>query len=100
MASQSGGDLSLRHGIRCVPGSEATVESVLLAVGEQVGYDQIHSASRMNKAVVIFLKKESLVAKAITSGIYVNNVLLPVTPLSAPATRVVVSNVHLLLKMR
>ncbi len=37
------------------------VESVLLAVGEQIGCENISSASRMNKAVAVFLKEEQLV---------------------------------------
>ncbi len=53
---------SLRHGVRCVPEQEVTVESVLLAVGEQIGCENISSASRMNKAVVVLLKEEQLVA--------------------------------------
>ncbi len=35
------------------------VEEVLLAVGEEIGYPNIVSASRMNKAVVVFVKEEN-----------------------------------------
>ncbi len=42
---------SLHHGIR--------LESVLLAVGEQ-SVVKISSASRMNKAVAVFLKRNNL----------------------------------------
>lgn len=52
--------LSLRHGVRCVVEPGVTVEDVLLAAGEQIGYDNICSASRMNKAVVIFFEGGSL----------------------------------------
>ncbi len=38
-----------------------TVENVLLAMGEIVGHENIVSASRMNKAVVVFCKDEKLV---------------------------------------
>ncbi len=48
----------MRHLVRCVPEQGVTVESVLLAVGEQIGCENISSASRMNKAVVVFLKEE------------------------------------------
>uniref|UniRef100_A0A674CAY2 RRM domain-containing protein n=1 Tax=Salmo trutta TaxID=8032 RepID=A0A674CAY2_SALTR len=68
------------------------VEEVLLAVGEQVGAEFIHSASRMNKAVVVFMKRENLVGRLIASGIFVRDVLVPVLPLSTPSTRVVVAN--------
>ena len=97
MASQSAGGgteaVSLRHGIRCVPDGGATVEEVLKAVGEQVGSENLAYASRMNKAVVVFLKKESLVSKVMASGVWVKGVMVPVSLLSAPATRFVVSNV-------
>ncbi len=50
--------LSLRNGFRCVPEAGNTIEQVLLVTGEQVGHENIISASHMNKAVVIFLKNE------------------------------------------
>ena len=58
MASQPSAEetLSLRHGFRCVPENGVKVEDVMLAVGEQVGAEFIHSASRMNKAVAVFMK--------------------------------------------
>lgn len=94
MASTGGRTpLSLRHGFRCVPESNATVEDVLLAVGEQIGYENIVSASRMNKAVVVFLKTESLVNKVIENGLWVKEIFITVTPLFAPATKVIISNV-------
>jgi hypothetical protein len=44
--------------------TEATVpeEELLVAVGEKVGYENVGYASRMNKAVVVFLEEEHLVA--------------------------------------
>ncbi|KAI4885592.1 hypothetical protein NFI96_030074 [Prochilodus magdalenae] len=47
----------------------------------------------MNKAVVVFLEKESFVSSLIESGIWVKGVLVQVSPLSAPVTRVVISRV-------
>ncbi|KAI7804072.1 hypothetical protein IRJ41_023705 [Triplophysa rosa] len=47
----------------------------------------------MNKAVVVFLKTESLVNELTVSGIWVKETFVPVTPLSAPATKVTVSNI-------
>ncbi len=46
--------LSLRNGCRCVPDPGVTVEELLLVIGEQVGFENIVSASWMNKAVVVF----------------------------------------------
>ena len=96
MASLPGGgapSLSLRHGVRCEPGSGETVEEVLLGVGELLGCENIVSASRMNKAVVIFLKEQGLVNRLVESGLWVSGVFCAVSPLVAPTTKVTVSNV-------
>ncbi|KAI4871400.1 hypothetical protein NFI96_009402 [Prochilodus magdalenae] len=85
--------LSRSNGFRCVPPAEAAVEDVLLAVGEKVGHDQIYSASRMNKAVVVFVKDERLVNELVEGGIWVLGNFVPVSPLSTPAARVTISNV-------
>ena len=94
MASQLGGEmLSLRNGVRCIADSSTSVEDVLVAIAEQVGGENINYGSRMNKAVVVFLKQVVFVTKLVVSGIWVNGAFVQVTPLSAPATKVVVSNV-------
>jgi len=85
--------LSLRNGCRCVPDPGVTVEELLLVVGEQVGFENIISASRMNKAVVVFLKTEMLINKLTVSGIWVKGTFVTVTPLSAPATKIIISNI-------
>ncbi len=85
--------LSLRNGCRCVPEPGVIVEDVLLVVGEQIGFDNIVSASRMNKAIVGFLKSEALVNELTVNGIWVKETFVSVTPLSAPATRITVSNI-------
>ncbi len=51
--------ISLRNGFRCMPEDGVTVEDVLVAVGEKAGHDNISSASRMNRAVVVFLNNAS-----------------------------------------
>ncbi len=38
-------NLSLRNGCRCVPEPGVTIEELLVVVGEQVGFDNIVSAS-------------------------------------------------------
>ncbi|KAL1253305.1 hypothetical protein QQF64_017998 [Cirrhinus molitorella] len=85
--------LSLRHGVRCVPEQGVTVESVLLAVGEQIGCENISSASRMNKAVVVFLKEEQLVAQLIESGVVISGSFCPILPLATLTSKVTISNV-------
>jgi hypothetical protein len=94
MASQPSAEemLSIRHGFRCVPENRVKVEEVLLTVDEQVGAEFIHSASRMNKAVVVFMKRAHLVGRLSARGIFVRGVLVPISPLSTPLTRVVVAN--------
>jgi hypothetical protein len=46
----------------------------------------------MNKAVVVFMKRANLVGWLIASGIFVRDVLVSISPLSSPSTRVVVAN--------
>lgn len=69
--SGCGSSLSLRHGVRCVPEASVSVEEVLVAIGEEVEYSNIVSASWMNKAVVIFLKEWNL-SRLVESGIRVS----------------------------
>ncbi len=66
----------LRNGFRCVPADGVMVEDVLVATGEAVGHENISSASRMNKAVVVFLKSQHLVNQIIESGLIVNEDLV------------------------
>lgn len=85
--------LTLRHGLKCMPDDSISVEDVLVAVSEQVGGLNIKSASRMNKAVVIFLAEVQMVDNLIERGIVINNTFLPVLPLSSPSKKIVLSNV-------
>lgn len=62
MASSETPSPSFRQGVQIVLLYNLTpVEEVLLAAGEQVGHENILFASRMNKAVVVFLNDESRV---------------------------------------
>lgn len=85
--------VSMRNGCRCVVEPGVSVEDVLVVVGELIGFENILSASRMNKAIVVFLKTEQLVNQLTESGIWINETFVPVTPLAAPATKVTISNV-------
>ena len=85
---------SIRQGVRIAPpDGSVSVEEVLLAVGEQVGYDKLSYASRMNKAVVVFLKDELVVHRLIEAGVVIRDLLVQVSPLSVPSTRITVSGV-------
>lgn len=75
------------------PEASIAVEAVLLAAGEQIGHENLSYASRMNKAVVVFLKEECYVNRLIESGVFLNDVYVQVSPLSVPSTRVTVSGV-------
>ncbi|XP_035465986.2 mirror-image polydactyly gene 1 protein isoform X2 [Scophthalmus maximus] len=90
MASSETPPPSIRQGARIVPpDSDSTVEEVLLAVG----HDQLVFASRMNKAVVVFLKDELHVHMLVESGVFIRDIFVQVSPLSAPSTRITVSGV-------
>lgn len=94
MASSGTRPPSIRHGARIVPpDNNVTVEEVLLAVGEQVGHEKLIFASRMNKAVVVFLKEEPLVHSLIGRGVFMREMFVQVSPLSVPSTRITVSGV-------
>ena len=83
--------MSLRQGVRLVPPHSSTVEQVLLAVGEQIGHGNILYASRMNKALVVFLKDQSCVSELIESGLTLDEEFFPDSPLAVPSTRITVS---------
>ncbi|KAJ3581935.1 hypothetical protein NHX12_016072 [Muraenolepis orangiensis] len=57
MASSETPPPSLRQGVRIAPhDSSVSVEEALLAAGEQVGHGNLVFASRVNKAVLVFVK--------------------------------------------
>ena len=94
MASSETSRPSIRQGVRLVPpDSSVSVEEVLLAVGEQVGHDQLSFASRMNKAVVVFVTSEARVHTLVESGVFIRDSFVQVSPLSVPSTRITVSGV-------
>lgn len=85
--------LTARHGCKCMPDESITVEDVLNAIGVDLGASNILSASRMNKAIVVFLKEESMVDDLVERGLTVGNVFVSVLPLSNLAKKVMLSNV-------
>ncbi len=85
--------LTARHGCKCLPDESITVEDCLAAISSEIGARNILSASRMNKAVVVFVKEESMVHHLVEVGLSVGDVFLPVLPLSSPSKRVTLSNV-------
>ena len=83
--------LSREHAIK-VP-TRISVEKCSLAVGDVIGHENIKSASRMNNAVVMFLKSVDMAHELIESGIVVDDDFITVLPLSSPAKKVILSNV-------
>lgn len=96
MASGADGfaDLSPRHGCKCMPPDDSiSVEDVLETIAAEVGSGNIVSASRMNRAVVFFLKEIVMVDSLVQAGITVKDQFLSVLPLSNPSKKVILSNV-------
>lgn len=83
--------LTREHAIK-VP-TRTSVEKCSLAVGGLIGHENILSASRMNNAVVLFLRSEHMAHYLIEQGIVVDDEFLTVLPLSSPAKKVILSNV-------
>lgn len=83
--------LTRRHGVKV--DSAISVEECSLAIGEVIGPENIISASRMNSAIVVFLKTIDLANLLVESGIVINDIFTPVLPLSTPSKKVILSNV-------
>ncbi len=75
--------LPAQHACKCIPSDESiSIESVLVAIGREIGAQNIMSASRMNKAIVVFLKEIEMVSQLVECGLTVQDVFVPVLPLS------------------
>lgn len=83
--------LTRRHGVKI--DSKASIEDCSLAVGEVVGCENVVSASRMNNAVVVFIKTVELANVVVETGVVIDNAFVPVLPLSTPSKKVILSNV-------
>ncbi len=89
--SGSFNSLTRRHGVKI--DSTAGVEDCGLAVGEEIGHDNVLSASRMNGAIVVFAKTVDLANQLVQNGIVIKGIFTPVLPLSTPSKKVILSNV-------
>lgn len=86
--------LSARHACKCMPADgSVSIENVLVAIGREIGTQNIMSASRMNKAMVVFLKEVEMVNHLVECGLTVQDVFVPVLPLSNLSKKVLLSNV-------
>lgn len=82
-----------QHGYKCLPDESITVEDCLIAISSEVGARNIVSASKINKAVVVFLREVSLAQHLVEFGLSVRDTFLPILPLSNPSKKVILSNV-------
>ncbi|KAK3509861.1 hypothetical protein QTP70_016398 [Hemibagrus guttatus] len=76
----------------CVPEESVMVEDVLIALGEKVGFENIISASRMSRAVVVILKEQRLVSELAVNGLVVKDNYVQISPLSTPSAKITISN--------
>lgn len=76
--------LTPRHAVRI--DSSVSVEECCLAVGKLVGCNNILSADRMNKNIVIFVRTVGLANSLVESGVEIRGVFTPVLPLYTPKT--------------
>lgn len=60
---------------------------------DKLDNENISSASKMNKAVVVFLKEEILVNRLVSSGVSVSGLFVGVSPLVNSTRKVIISNV-------
>lgn len=83
--------LTRRHGVKI--DSAVSIEDCSLAVGEVIGPENILSASRMNSAIVVFVKTIDLANQLVEIGVELNGIFTQVLPLSTPSKKVTLSNV-------
>ncbi|KAI2666917.1 Transposable element Tcb2 transposase [Labeo rohita] len=72
--------MTVRHGCKCMPDASVSVEECLLAVSSLIGGANIRSASRMNKAIVLFLSEIQMVDTLIESGLIIKDTFVSVLP--------------------
>lgn len=70
--------LTRHHGVKIVFNS--SIEECRLAVGEVVGFENVLSASRMNNAIVVFLKTIDLANTLVESGVVIDGFHFSTSP--------------------
>ena len=63
--------LTRKHGLVCVPPSEAELTDVLSTIGNIVGAHNIRAAFRMSKKFVVFASEEHMVATVVEQGLFI-----------------------------
>ena len=85
--------LMRKHSVKVCTAAPCSVEQCAAAVAQVVGHRHVVSAARMNSAVVIFINCLAKVNAVVEAGVMIQDSLVPVIPLTLPATKVVLSNI-------
>ena len=86
--------LTRKHGVVCVPPNEVSVDDIVTAIGNLLGFEKVHAASRMNKRVVVFISDDHLVHDIVSTGISTENgYFILASPLATTSTKIVLSDV-------
>ena len=86
--------LTRKHGTVCIPPNEVSVDDIVSAIGNMVGFEKVRAASRMNKRVVVFVSDDHLVHDIVSPGISTENgYFIFASPLATTSTKIVLSNV-------
>ena len=74
--------------------NEVSVDDIVTAIGNMVGFEKVRAASRMNKRVVVFVSDDLLVHDIVSTGISTENgYFILASPLATTSTKIVLSNV-------
>ena len=65
--------LTRKNGVVCVPPTEVSVDDIVTAIGNMVGFEKVRAASCMNKRVVVFVSDDLLVHDIVSTGISTEN---------------------------
>ena len=86
--------LTRKNGVVFVPPNEVSVDDIVTAIGNMVGFEKVCAASRMNKRVVVFISDDQLVHDIVSTGISTENgYFILASPLATTSTKIVLNNV-------
>lgn len=84
------------HAVKFSPAVHCLVEEAVLAVGDAVGHVSVKSASLVNGVVVLFVDSTAKISESVKKGVVIPDTFTTASPLTNPATKVVISNAPLL----
>lgn len=74
--------LTRRHVVRLSPTMQCSVREAALAVGDVVGHESLKSASRMNRAIVIFVDNATKVSELVEKGVVIHDTFTTISLLT------------------